>query len=166
MSDASELGELNEISDETARQVLGDCCSSAHWVAAVARARPWASIADLMAASDAAVATLSDAELRAALDGHPRIGDRRPAGWSVREQAGVSDAGPGVLAALAEGNAVYEQRFGHIYLACATGRSAAELLGFLHERLGNDRETEWAVVASELAKINRIRLRALIGAGG
>ncbi len=67
--------------------------------------------------------------------------------------------------ALEEGNAEYERRFGHIYLACATGRSASELLAFLRERLGNDDETEWTVVASELAKINQIRLRKLLGPG-
>ena len=66
--------------------------------------------------------------------------------------------------ALADGNAEYERRFGHIYLVCATGKSGQELLAILRERLGNDRDTEWKVVAAELAKINRLRLRKLLGA--
>ena len=73
-------------------------------------------------------------------------------------------ADDGLAAALAEGNAEYERRFGHIYLVCATGKSGQELLAILHERLGNDRDTEWKVVAAELAKINQIRLRKLLGA--
>jgi 2-oxo-4-hydroxy-4-carboxy-5-ureidoimidazoline decarboxylase len=74
----------------------------------------------------------------------------------------VAAAGDAVLRALADGNADYERRFGHIYLACATGRCGAELLEFLRQRLGNSRETEWLVVAAELAKINQIRLRGLL----
>jgi 2-oxo-4-hydroxy-4-carboxy-5-ureidoimidazoline decarboxylase len=98
--------------------------------------------------------------------GHPRIGERHePAGWSGQEQAGVRAADEDLTRALADGNAAYEQRFGHIYLACATGRDAAGLLAFLRSRLGNDRETEWGVVASELAKINQIRLRKLLEVG-
>ena len=104
--------------------------------------------------------------MRRALDGHPRIGDRRVEAGSLssQEQAGVRGADDSVRHALDAGNAEYERQFGHIYLACATGRSASELLALLHERLGNDPGTEWSVVASELAKINQIRLRKLIGA--
>jgi 2-oxo-4-hydroxy-4-carboxy-5-ureidoimidazoline decarboxylase len=161
---------LNKLPADAVRQALHGCCSSDRWIGAVIARRPFAGAAALLAASDAAVAGLSEADLRDALAGHPRIGDRRvvaeregPAGWSGQEQAGVRDADAGLRQALDEGNAEYERRFGHIYLACATDRSASELLAFLRERLGNDQETEWGVVASELAKINQIRLRKLIG---
>jgi 2-oxo-4-hydroxy-4-carboxy-5-ureidoimidazoline decarboxylase len=83
---------------------------------------------------------------------------------SSEEQTGVRGADDSLRQQLDAGNAEYERRFGHIYLACATGRSASELLAFLRERLGNDPGTEWSVVASELAKINRIRLRKLLEA--
>jgi 2-oxo-4-hydroxy-4-carboxy-5-ureidoimidazoline decarboxylase len=163
------VAELNRLSEDAVLQDLRSCCSSDRWIAAVAAGRPYADEAGLLAASDAAVAGMSEADLGNALAGHPRIGDRRaeasPGSWSGQEQAGVRGADDGLRQSLDEGNAEYERRFGHIYLACATGRSAAELLAFLRERLGNDRETEWSVVASELAKINRIRLRKLIGAG-
>jgi 2-oxo-4-hydroxy-4-carboxy-5-ureidoimidazoline decarboxylase len=172
------VDEFNCLPDDAARQALRACCPAGRWIDVVAAGRPFLSLESLLGASDAAVAALGEADLGEALAGHPRIGDRRvvdgpaarqaggaggrePAGWSRQEQAGVVGADAGFRQALADGNIEYEQRFGHLYLACATGRSAAELLAFLRERLGNDRETEWRVVASELAKINQIRLRKL-----
>jgi 2-oxo-4-hydroxy-4-carboxy-5-ureidoimidazoline decarboxylase len=160
------VDEFNRLPGDAVRQELRACCSSGRWIDAVAGGRPYDSEAALLAASDAAAAGLTEAELREALAGHPRIGDRRVAeagSWSGQEQAGVRDAEASLRQSLDEGNTEYERRFGHIYLACATGRSAAELLAFLRERLGNDTEMEWSVVASELAKINQIRLRKLLG---
>jgi 2-oxo-4-hydroxy-4-carboxy-5-ureidoimidazoline decarboxylase len=168
------LASFNELPAEAARDTLIGCCSSERWVDAVAAGRPYPSVEALLAASDAAVAGLDDADLGEALAEHPRIGDKRvlrasgPDGgeWSAGEQAGVRTAGDDLLRELAAGNAEYEGRFGHVYLACATGRDAAELLAFLRERLAHSRETEWRVVASELAKINQIRIRKLLGAEG
>lgn len=77
----------------------------------------------------------------------------------------MSAADAGLMRALADGNARYEARFGHIYLVCATGRSGAELLAYLRERLGNEPDAEWRVAAAELAKINRIRLSKLVAGG-
>jgi 2-oxo-4-hydroxy-4-carboxy-5-ureidoimidazoline decarboxylase len=134
----------------------------------VASGRPFASAGEIMARSDAAVAGLTQADLEQALAGHPRIGDRSRAGagaWSRQEQSGVAAADQAIVRALAEGNEAYERRFGHIYLVCATGRSGAELLALLRERLGNDPGTEWDVVRRELGKINRIRLRKLLEDG-
>jgi 2-oxo-4-hydroxy-4-carboxy-5-ureidoimidazoline decarboxylase len=125
-------------------------------------ARPFASLDALIGGSDAAVAAMSPADLEATLAGHPRLGEKAVA-WSAQEQAGIADSADDMRLALASGNAEYERRFGHIYLACATGRSAGDLLAFLRERLGNDPDAEWRVVAAELAKINRIRLRKLTG---
>ncbi|MDR2983804.1 MAG: 2-oxo-4-hydroxy-4-carboxy-5-ureidoimidazoline decarboxylase [Nocardiopsaceae bacterium] len=162
------VDQLNRLHEDAVRQELRGCCSSARWIEAVADARPYADEAALIAASDDAVARLTEADLREALDDHPRIGDRRveEGSLSSHEQAGVRGADDGLRHELDEGNAEYERRFGHIYLACATGRSAGELLAFLRERLGNDPGTEWSVVASELAKINQIRLRRLLGTAG
>jgi len=159
------VDELNRLPAGAVRRALRGCCSSGRWIEGVAARRPFAGSAALLAASDEAVAGLSEADLRDALAGHPRIGDARAQAansLSGQEQAGVRDADAGLREALDEGNAEYESRFGHIYLACATGRSASELLAFLRERLGNDQEKEWGVVRSELAKINQIRLRKLI----
>jgi len=158
--------ELNLLPVQAAREALRPCCSSTRWVDAVVAGRPYAGIGSLLDASDATVAALGEQDLAEALAGHPRIGDGRVAGWSGQEQAGVASADSDLRQALAEGNAAYERRFGHIYLACATGRTAGELLTFLRDRLGNDRAAEWRVVAAELAKINRIRLRKLVGDTG
>jgi 2-oxo-4-hydroxy-4-carboxy-5-ureidoimidazoline decarboxylase len=141
------------------------CCSSARWAAEVASGRPYASADQILARSDQAVARLAPADLEQALAGHPRIGERRGADdRSRREQAGVLGADPATIQALADGNEAYERRFGHIYLVCATGRSAGELLALLQERLGNDPGAEWGVVRRELAKINQIRLAGLLEA--
>lgn len=160
------VDELNELTEDAVRQELRACCASGRWIEAVAAARPYADEVALLAASDRAAAGLTEADLREALNGHPRIGDRRVEAGSLssQEQAGVRGADDSLRQALDAGNAEYESRFGHIYLACATGRSASELLAFLRERLSNDPGTEWSVVASELAKINQIRLRKLLGA--
>jgi OHCU decarboxylase len=106
-----------------------------------------------------------------ALSAHPRIGQRAAgasteADWSRQEQASVQDsvgeADAEVQAALEEGNRVYEQRFGHVFLIRASGRSAEELLAALRQRLANDPDTEWDVVAEELREITRLRLERLL----
>lgn len=113
--------------------------------------------------ADRVLAELPEAEIDQALDGHPRIGGKADNPSSQREQAAVQSAGSDVLDALAEANRAYEEKFGHVYLVCATGRSAPELLAILEERLGNDPETERRVLRVELAKINRIRLNRMLG---
>lgn len=112
-----------------------------------------------MAAADAGLAALDDAEIDEALAGHPRIGDRPTSAKSAREQSGVGDD---VRSALAEGNRAYEAKFGHIYLVCAAGRGGEELLAILRARLDNDPATERQVMRTELAKINRLRLAGLV----
>ncbi len=161
-----DLNRLNALLPGSARQQLLACCSSARWADDVVSGRPYAPAGEILARSDASVARLAPADLEQALAGHPRIGAGAAAdSRSRREQAGVLGAAQATLGALADGNEAYERRFGHIYLVCATGRSAAELLALLRERLGNDPASEWGVVRRELAKINRIRLRGLLERG-
>lgn len=164
------LAEFNELPAGAARRALLGCCSSARLADELLAGRPYPSVASLLRRSDDAVASLAPADLRDALAGHPRIGEQPPAGreiadgsWSRQEQAGVAGANADVLQSLADGNRAYEQRFGHIYLVCASGRTAAELLAVLRARLANDAGTEREVVRSELQKINRIRLGSLLG---
>lgn len=158
------LDELNLLPAPAASRALGSVCSAERWVGAVLAGRPYQSVDALIARSDAAVAALTEADLRAALAGHPRIGDRQAgtSGWSSQEQEGVRVDDAEFMRALAVANSAYEQRYGHIYLVCAAGRSGRELLELLLERLRNDRATEWRVVGAELAKINQLRLRKLI----
>jgi 2-oxo-4-hydroxy-4-carboxy-5-ureidoimidazoline decarboxylase len=149
-----------------AERLLLRCCPSTAWVRAVAAGRPYGSADALFTAADAALAALDDHDLDEALAGHPRIGERSASSDSSREQAGVLNSDQGVLSALAEGNRAYEERFGHVYLVCASGRNGAELLGVLEERLHNDAETEAVRTRTELGKINRIRLAQLVTAEG
>ncbi|MET0316666.1 MAG: 2-oxo-4-hydroxy-4-carboxy-5-ureidoimidazoline decarboxylase, partial [Rhodococcus fascians] len=98
----------------------------------------------------------------AALDGHPRIGAKVDNASSAREQSAVASAGDDVKAELAAKNREYDDKFGYVYLVCASGRSAEELLAILTDRLHNDPDTERRVMRSELAKINRLRLERLL----
>ncbi|OZM81482.1 2-oxo-4-hydroxy-4-carboxy-5-ureidoimidazoline decarboxylase [Pseudonocardia sp. MH-G8] len=143
---------------EAERELLG-VCRAPRWARQVAAGRPYRSTGALQ---EAAAAALTDADLDEALAGHPRIGDRAAAGASRREQSAVATAAADVRTALAEGNRAYEERFGHVYLVCAAGRSADDLLATLHARLGNDPATERAVALRELAAINRLRIERLV----
>jgi 2-oxo-4-hydroxy-4-carboxy-5-ureidoimidazoline decarboxylase len=160
-----DLSGFNAASPADAEAVLLECCSAPQWARAVAAGRPYPSADALCSAADAAVAELDDAGLAAALAGHPRIGEQAGAGHAAgsgSEQAGVANSAAATMTALAEGNRAYEERFGHVYLVCASGRSGEELLAILQDRLGNDPDREWLVTRDELAKINRLRLATLI----
>ncbi|GEL23178.1 2-oxo-4-hydroxy-4-carboxy-5-ureidoimidazoline decarboxylase [Pseudonocardia sulfidoxydans NBRC 16205] len=150
---------FNDLSSAEAERVLLACCSAPRWARVVAARRPFPSVDALQAA---AADALRDSDLDDALDGHPRIGDRVSSGDSAREQAAVSAAGDEVRDALALGNRAYEARFGHVYLVCASGRSAEDLLATLQARLANDPATERKVALGELADINRLRLARLV----
>jgi 2-oxo-4-hydroxy-4-carboxy-5-ureidoimidazoline decarboxylase len=153
------LDELNALPAPACEDVFQTVCSAPRWAAAVTAGRPYASVD---AVQDAAATALTLADLEPAFAGHPRIGDRSAAGPSGHEQAAVAEAGADVHAALAEGNAAYEARFGHVYLVCASGRSAEDLLATLHTRLANDASTERAVALGELTAINRIRIAGMV----
>lgn len=159
------LGRFNALPRREAEAVLARCCASARWAAEVARGRPYPSLAAVHAASDAALARLDECDVDEAMAGHARIGEPATGAdgaWSRREQSRVATATDDVRAALAEGNRVYEARFGHVYLVCASGRDAEELLALLRERLDNDPVTERRVLRQELAAINRVRLDRLL----
>ncbi|WP_378734376.1 2-oxo-4-hydroxy-4-carboxy-5-ureidoimidazoline decarboxylase [Nocardia brasiliensis] len=160
--DGAALARFHALPESAATEALLVCCSSPAWARALVAGRPYATVDAVLDAADAVLAELPESEIDRALAGHPRIGERPDTAASAREQAGVADAQDAVRSALAEGNRAYEERFGHIYLVCASGRSGSELLAILEARLGNDRETERRVMRTELAKINRLRLRALL----
>lgn len=156
-----DLAWLNALPGGEAVEVLLGCCAAPGWARRVAAGRPYASVADLLAAADAAWAAREPGDLSAAMAGHPRIGERRLAGWSQQEQSGI---GPDVAAAraLREANAAYEDRFGHVFLICATGRGPVEILAELHRRMHNDPGAERDTAAAEIGKINALRLRKLV----
>lgn len=137
------------------------------WAAALVAGRPYADRAALRATAAEGAARWTDDQVAAALADHPRIGERHAgsgasAAHSAREQSGVDPADADVAARLAEGNRRYEERFGRVYLVRAAGRSAAEMLEMLEERLGNDPGTELRVTAGQLAEIALLRLEATV----
>jgi allantoicase len=134
-------------------------CASPRWASELLAARPFASWDAMIAAANAI--ELSDEEWLQAFAAHPRIGERK-AGWSSQEQSGTRGASDETLRLLAEGNRDYEQKFGFVYLVCATGKSAGEMLASLQSRLGNDRPTEIRNAAEEHRKINELRLEKLV----
>jgi len=117
-----------------------------------------------MTAIDTAFDALSWNDIVDAMNAHARIGDRaRSTGWSAAEQSGAAAASDRVRQGLAEGNRAYEERFGHIFLICASGLSGPEMLTQLRARLENNQATERAVVRRELLKITRLRVTKLLG---
>jgi 2-oxo-4-hydroxy-4-carboxy-5-ureidoimidazoline decarboxylase len=153
---------LDRLPDEEVRALLRGCLDVDRWVEEVAAGRPYGSRDSLLAAADLAARSLSPAEVEQALAGHPRIGERAGAGHnaraSAREQAGVDPTAGDVAERLATGNAAYEERFGHVFLIRAAGRSADEILAELDRRLRNDPRTERAEVADNLRQIALLRL--------
>jgi 2-oxo-4-hydroxy-4-carboxy-5-ureidoimidazoline decarboxylase len=142
------------------------CCDVPGWATAVESGRPYRDLDSLLATAEVAAQRFTGSEVDRALAAHPRIGERAhrdgpEAGWSRQEQSGV-DGDAATRQALAEGNRAYEQRFGRVFLICATGLSGAEVLRSLQSRLANDEETEAAVVAGELRKIALLRLRRVL----
>ncbi|HET8775946.1 MAG TPA: allantoicase [Thermoanaerobaculia bacterium] len=136
-------------------------CGSLRWTEAVAAARPYASWEDLVARAAAAWSALDEADWLEAFGAHPRIGERK-AGWSQQEQSGVQSAAGETMRALAEGNLAYEEKFGFVYLICATGKSADEMLASLRERMGHSRDEEVRIAAEEQRKITELRLEKLV----
>lgn len=153
---------FNRLSERQRMHLLYEVCSSPIWARRVLAGGPFRDEDALLDRADRVSAELPDAELDAALDGHPRIGARVDNPNSAREQARVADADAEVKAELTQKNRCYEDRFGYVYLVCASGRTAEELLAILTDRLANDPETERRVMRSELAKINRLRLQRLL----
>jgi 2-oxo-4-hydroxy-4-carboxy-5-ureidoimidazoline decarboxylase len=152
---------LNGLPGNAARAALTRCCASRRWVDAMLAARPFASDAALFQAAERAWWALGKDDWLEAFGGHPRIGERGIDALARHEQAGMNRVGEETRAALAQGNREYEARFGHVFLICATGKSATDMLGALRARFGNDPATELRIAAGEQAKITRLRLEKL-----
>ena len=160
------LDGLNAAEPERAERELLACCAARRWADELIVRRPYHDIQTLERVSDAIFAELSWADIEQGLAAHPRIGERatgdgREAAWSRAEQSAAA-ADADLRDQLLKGNLAYEQRFGHVFLICATGLSAADILEALNQRLGNDDLTEQAVVRAELRKIATLRLRKLV----
>lgn len=155
------LAELNALSDGAAKKELARCCGSARWVTAMSARRPFRDADALLQAADEIWWSLDGGDWLEAFAHHPRIGERAE-GWARGEQSGMAGASTRTSKALADGNRAYERRFGHVFLICATGKSAAGMLADLERRMSNDPAAELRVAAAEQAKITRLRLEKLL----
>jgi 2-oxo-4-hydroxy-4-carboxy-5-ureidoimidazoline decarboxylase len=156
-----EIALFDALPADDAAELMRPCCASRRWITEVVSGRPYGSLRRLSSASDDVLADLSWADVAEALNAHPRIGDRlagaeRESAWSRQEQSGAAD--PAAADELIAGNLAYEQRFGQVFLICATGRSATEILAALRARLDNPTEVERQVIRTELREIVRLRL--------
>jgi len=164
------LEQLNNLTEEQARHVFMQCCTSANWVEAMVKARPFDNRQAITHQADVAWQGLKEVDYLEAFEGHPKIGDvnsLRAKYANTKELAGneqksVQDADDAVLEALAKGNNDYEDKFGFIFIVCATGKSAKEMSDLLQARLPNDRKTELINAAEEQRKIFHLRLEKLL----
>jgi 2-oxo-4-hydroxy-4-carboxy-5-ureidoimidazoline decarboxylase len=150
---------------DAAHEIL-DCCGSRTWAQQLAARRPFADQASLIRASDEIWNGLPPSDWNEAFAKHPRIGEKKApvsaspqsVAWAAQEQQQTENADSQVRAELAEANREYEKRFGRVFIVCATGKSASEMLHILRHRLENDELSELRVSAGEQRKITNIRL--------
>jgi 2-oxo-4-hydroxy-4-carboxy-5-ureidoimidazoline decarboxylase len=162
------LERWNSLSVEDAANEILPCCGSKAWAGAVSAKRPLHDEQSLLAASDEVWRSLTEADWLEAFRSHPRIGESmappsakpQSAAWSEQEQKdAAASSDDAVKAALAEGNREYERRFGRIFIVCATGKSAAQILDVLRRRLKSDEASELREAAEQQRQITQIRLK-------
>jgi 2-oxo-4-hydroxy-4-carboxy-5-ureidoimidazoline decarboxylase len=171
-ADPVPVADLDAADAAEARAALRPCCASEAWLAAIMAGRPYRTVDALSAGSDRALEALTWPDVEEALAAHPRIGERAPAAgsadrgdsgdreaaWSRREQSATATMDRSTADELVAANRAYEERFGHVFLIRASGRSTEEMLAQLRERLRHDSAIEQGVVRRELAEIVRLRL--------
>lgn len=158
------LARFNTLPVTEAREALYGCFANQHWADHLAVGRPYASLDQLMAAAEVAWSGLTPVDWFQAFAAHPRIGERgghAPA-TSEREQEVAMHSSDETLSALRAENQTYEERFGHVFLISASGRTAQDILESLRRRMSNDPATELEVAAGEQRKITRHRLERLL----
>jgi len=161
---------LNSLATVDAEAEFLKCCGSKRWARSLTEARPFTDLDALFQKADSVWWSLSNEDWLEAFRAHPKIGEQKAAAsqseqarsWSAQEQSGVENAVTETKAALAAGNQEYEERFGFIFIVCATGKNSEEMLAILQARLQNDRETELRVADEEQRKITRLRLEKLL----
>jgi OHCU decarboxylase len=162
------LAELNALPSERAQSLLMDCCGSARWAETVAARRPYANTEALHKSADSVWWKLDHADWLEAFSHHPQIGDKPAAGsesarhWAEGEQKGACSASDDVKTRLARANRAYFEKFGYIYIVCATGKTAEGMLAILNQRLQNDHASELSIAAEQQRLITRIRLEKLL----
>lgn len=166
------LHEFNILPREQLIETLSKCCGSSAWVKRMLPFIPADDMVELLEDAEEQWWLCTEADWKDAFAQHPKIGDRKSlqkkfastAAWASDEQSGVDEAPTETIEALAEANRLYEQKFGYIFIVCATGKSAEEMLTLLQTRLQNSPEVEIEVAADEQQKITRLRIEKLLDA--
>ncbi len=164
------LGRLNSLPAAEAESEFLKCCGSRHWAGRMTSERPFANLDELVDGGERLWWSLEPGDWLEAFHSHPKIGEKKAAAptsgqskrWSEAEQAAVSTAAPETLQALTDLNRRYEEKFGYIFIVCATGKSSDEMLAILRARLENPAGEELRIAAAEQAKITQLRLKKLI----
>ena len=165
-----ELESLNSLPHDEAVKALLQCCGSKRWANDVAQSRPYPNLETLIAKANDVWWSLQQDDWLEAFRSHPKIGEKKAADpvfdrsrqWSGQEQAGIKEASRETVDALAALNWGYEQKFGFIFIICATGKTSDEMLSALKQRLENDAATELPTAAAEQSKITELRLKKLL----
>lgn len=164
------LDELNALPEVAAYKEIEACCVAKNWVKAMVAARPFSNLDHLLEQADTVWKSMSEVDIREAFDGHPRIGDvntlrakyAHTADKAGHEQSGMSAADDATISEMATLNDDYFKKFGFIFIVCATGKSAYEMLELLKQRMSNSLAVELAIAAQEQSKITKIRLNKLL----
>lgn len=167
---SEKLEQLNRAAKETVKTDLLNCCGSQTWARMMTEARPFTNVSALLKQAEQIWQNLEAEHWLEAFAAHPKIGARqaapkqqaRSAEWSHGEQSGTHKAADSVLESLAEANRLYQKKFGFIFIVCATGKSAEEMLDLCRLRLNNDADSEIRIAADEQRKITEIRLKKLL----
>ena len=165
-----DLAWLNSLSADEAAKELLQCCGSQRWAAGMINSRPFPNIESLLTTADNIWWSLDPGDWLEAFRSHPKIGEKKAAGkvsaqsqqWSGQEQSGVANASHTTIDSLATLNREYEQKFGFIFIICATGKTSDEMLAALRERLPHDPAAELPIAAAEQSRITSLRLKKLL----
>lgn len=161
---------LNDLTNTAAEAEFLRCCSSKRWAFEMADRRPFKTLDEVLAEADRVWWCLNESDWLEAFRAHPKIGEKKAVTtqsaeaqkWSAQEQSSVAHASAQTINQLAQRNGEYENRFGFIFIVCASGKSSEEMLAIINDRLRNDRETELRTAAEEQSKITRLRLEKLL----
>ncbi|MGH9679330.1 MAG: 2-oxo-4-hydroxy-4-carboxy-5-ureidoimidazoline decarboxylase [Candidatus Acidiferrales bacterium] len=165
------LAEFNALPPQAAEAALLDCCGSTRWTKRVAVRRPFDGTGALFAAADAVWREMGRDDILEAFSKHPQIGEKAASGseshrrWSAGEQSSAQTAAEDVKTRLARGNRAYFEKFGYIFIVCATGKPAEEMLAILERRLQNEAARELPIAAEQQRLILRLRLEKLFAGG-
>ncbi|MFB7465179.1 2-oxo-4-hydroxy-4-carboxy-5-ureidoimidazoline decarboxylase [Streptomyces sp. NPDC056224] len=156
------LTRFNALDDSAAAAELHEVCASSAWGSRLLAQRPFTSVESLFAANESAMAELTAQDLGEAMGGHAPIGRPKPGDpTSAREQRGMAGASEELRNELLELNLAYQEKFGHVFLICATGATGEFMRDAVKVRIGNSPEREREIARGELVKINKIRLTRL-----